>query len=336
MADETQLIERIFHAIPSFTGTKGLAAGVPLGIADDAMLLRGEGTKDLVVTVDAFVEGVHFWADRHPAESVGYKALVRATSDIAAMGAKPLFFLLTLALPRARSGRWLDGMLAGMGRSARLLGLRLVGGDTTQAAAISMSLTVIGQVGRGRAVTRAGARPGDVLFVSGRLGAAQLGLELVQRKLHRNNELRGDIRPHFYPEIRVELGQWLGERGVASAMIDLSDGLSSGLTRLCRASHVGARIYEEKIPRVEISARVAKRLGRTKLDPLQMALHGGDDYELLFSVPKKHLKTLKKAANGANIYEIGEICAGKTAAFVARDGRERPFKPLGWDSFREK
>ncbi len=335
MTDEGRMIERITHAIPSFSWAQGKKEGVRVGIGDDAMVLDPRGGREWVVTVDAFIEGVHF-DDRQPADSVGYKALARAASDLAAMGARPKFFLLTLALSRRKTGAWLDGMLKGMGRAARSLGLRLVGGDTTQAAALSMSLTVIGEVRRGRAVTRAGAKPGDILYVSGMLGRAQLGLELMRRGHGGERKLRKVLEAHLYPRIRMELGAWLAERGVASAMMDLSDGLSSDLTRLCVASGVGARVYAQQIPGVEIPATLAKRLGRTAADPMKMALHGGDDYELLFTVPRRAVAKLRGAPGFSGLRAIGEIRRGAGVALVAPDGRETPLKALGWDPFREK
>jgi thiamine-monophosphate kinase len=336
MPDETQLIQKIARALRSFIGTKGRAVGVPLGIGDDAMVMRGVGGKDCVVTVDAFIEGMHFWADLHPADSVGYKALARATSDLAAMGARPKYFLLTLALPKARTGAWLDRMLGGMGKAARALGLTLVGGDTTQASAVSISITVVGEIARGRALTRAGAKPGDILYVSGALGRAQLGLELVRRGLGRDRRLRTLLLPHLYPRIRVELGSWLAAHEAASAMMDLSDGLSSDLARLCASSRVGARIYAERIPCVEIPARIAGRLGREAADPLNMALHGGDDYELMFTVPKRLVGKLKGALGFRNLTAIGEIRRGSSVELVEADGRSRPLRALGWDPFRER
>jgi thiamine-monophosphate kinase len=304
------------------------------------MVIRTDGKKDLVVTVDAFLENVHFLVGKHPPESVGYKALARATSDLAAMGAHPAYFLLTLALPKSRAGRWLDGMLGGMSVAAQSLGLRLVGGDTTKSSLISMSITVIGEIAPGQAVTRARAKPGDTIFVSGALGRAQLGLELVQNGVARNRRIAELLEPHLYPRIRLELGAWLAENGVASAMMDISDGLSTDLARLCTVSRVAARIYEDRIPCVKIPPRLRrlkglKGFGRLS-DPLRMALHGGEDYELLFTVPKKILKKLERAPGAKALRTIGEIHRGHGVSLVAESGQIRMLKPLGWDPFRGK
>jgi len=333
MPDEDHLIRRITRSIPSFTGSNGKKSRALLGIADDAAVIRQLGSRDWVVTVDAFLEGTHFWADKHPAESVGYKALARATSDIAAMGAVPRFFLLTLGLPKSKTEAWLEQMLIGMGKAARSLGLRLVGGDTTQSLLISMSITVIGET-VGRVVTRASANPGDLIYVSGPLGRAQLGLELVKRGLARDPQCRTLLGAHLYPHIRIDLGAWLAKHEVASAMMDISDGLSTDLSRLCNASRVGARIYADRVPCDQLPAGLAKRLGRQSSDTLDMALHGGDDYELLFTVPKQRVGSLRAAPGFRDLRAIGEIRSGRRISLVRADGRAEDLTPAGWNSFR--
>ena len=336
MPDEDNLITRITRSVPSLTGTKGKLVGVELGIGDDALVLRPGSAKQWVVTTDAFIEDVHFWAHRHPADSVGYKGLARATSDLAAMGATPQFFLLTLALPKARTGLWLDKLLAGMGRAARELGLKLSGGDTTQAAAVSMSFTVIGEIAPGKAVARSGARPGDILYVSGALGRAQLGLELMRRGLDKDRRFRRLLRAHLYPKVQIKLGAWLAGQGVASAMMDLSDGLSADLGRLCAASQVGARLWAAQIPCARLPGKVSPQLRGKSTQPLMMALHGGDDYELLFTVPRRMVGKLNAAPGFSDLHAIGQIQRGKTVSLVGKDGTEHALPALGWDSFREK
>jgi thiamine-monophosphate kinase len=345
MGREDQLIKKLALTVPSEVGSHAVGrsprASVRLGIGDDAAVIVPGPNADLVVTCDAFLEGVHFLADRHPSDSIGYKSLARATSDIAAMGATPRFFLLTLALPQNRAGEWLSGFLRGMRRAARQLGVRLIGGDTTRFPFISISITVLGEVAPGRAITRTGARPGDILYVTGRLGRAKLGLEVVRncplsevkRVIRSQNRL---LTRHLYPRIGVRLGEWLAQRQMASSMIDISDGLSTDLGHLCAASGVGARVRTERIPRVEIPAKESKLARKLKLDPLQMALHGGDDYELLFTVRRRLAKRLKSAPEFRDITAIGEIERGKQILLVASDGHVKPLKPGGWDPFREQ
>lgn len=345
---ETQLIERITGAIPAVldrrAGRHHLHDGVRVGIGDDAAVLAPSGRTDWVLTCDAFLEGVHFLASRHPADSVGFKSLVRATSDVAAMGAKPRFFLLTLALPVARTGAWLDEFLRGMARAARQLGLILIGGDTKKYPAVSISITVLGEIAPGTAVLRSGARPGDIIYVSGRLGQAQLGLEIVRRtppgalrnKLRASPRFRRLLQPHLYPRIRTELGAWLARTGVASAMIDISDGLSTDLNHVCIASGAGARLWAQRIPCAEIAAAQSKHVTKRKLDPLQMALHGGEDYELLFTVAPRHVPRLPHAPGFSDLRAIGEIVRGNQILLVGPEGNSGRLEPGGWDPFRKK
>jgi thiamine-monophosphate kinase len=344
MDREAQLIRRIARAIPSRSvgrGRPGIHAerGLRLGIGDDAAVVATGGGTEWVISCDAFLEGVHFLGARHPADSVGYKSLARAASDLVAMGATPRMFLLTLALPAGQSGAWLDRFLEGMSRAARELGMCLVGGDTSWSSTVSISITVVGEVSSGRAVRRLGARAGDIIYVSGRLGRSQLGLELVRKSGPR--ELKRIIKdqsrlmqPHLYPKIPVALGIWLGQQRVASAMMDISDGLSTDLARLCAASGVGARLWAERIPCVAIPGGIAKHVGKLKLDPLEMALNGGDDYELLFTVPRRRAKLLRGAPGFREMAAIGEIERGNQITLVAADGCARRLTPRGWNSFR--
>jgi thiamine-monophosphate kinase len=306
-----------------------------LGIGDDAAIIAVSRRSDWVLSCDAFLEGVHFLTNVHPADSIGYKSLVRAASDLAAMGATPRLFLMTLALPSARTGAWLDQFLRGMGRAARMLGIRLAGGDTSQSVTISISITVLGETPPGRAVTRSGARAGDIIYVTGKLGRAQLGLELILNGRGRQRRYARLVRPHLYPRIRLSLGKWLAEHRVASSMMDLSDGLSTDLARLTATSRVGARVWAESIPRVTVPSTLAKQLPGIKPDPLQMALHSGEDYELLFTLPRRKAKLLSRAPDFRELTAIGEITRAKQVMLVGADGKAKALLPRGWDSFRK-
>ncbi len=336
---EDALIARIRSGIPSAPG--GI---LRLSIGDDAAILRPRRSREWVVTCDQFIEDVHFIYEFHPPEVVGYKALARATSDLAAMGAIPQVFLLSLALPASLTGVWLTSMTHGMARAAREFGLTLAGGDTARSparnAVVTLSLTVLGDIETGRGLQRNSALPGDAIFVTGVLGAAQLGLELVLRGLA--GSYRRLVAPHFYPKPSLAVGRWLLRRRMASAMMDLSDGLSTDLARLCRASGVGARLYESAIPRVAVPAALHKKLqakgtgrGRTKtLDERDLALHGGEDYGLLFTVRKRMASRVPSAFRGARITRIGETVSGGGVVLVGADGLARPLAPRGWDHFR--
>ena len=325
---EDELIDRIRRRIPSTPG-----GAMCLGIGDDAAVIRPRPGTDWVFTCDQFLENVHFLAAAHPPEAVGYKPLARATSDLGAMGARPRFFLLSLALPAGRAGAWLDGMTRGMSRAARQFGLTLAGGDTARSPSsnpsIALNLVVIGEIAAGHAVGRGGARPGDSVFVSGRLGGSQLGLELILRGIAHKRRWRNLLAPHFYPKPALELGCWLAERRLASAMMDISDGLSTDLYRLCEASRAGARIDREKLPGVAVPADLQSR----GIDARALALHGGEDYGLLFTVGKRNLARIPPVFRGQRITRIGEIVAGSGVTLVA-DGGASTLEPQGWDHFR--
>jgi thiamine-monophosphate kinase len=189
---------------------------------------------------------------------------------------------------------------------------------------------VLGTARRGRVLKRSGAREGDTIFVSGPLGAAQLGLELILRGMHRQARWKKLLVPQFYPVPALALGQWLLGSGVATAAMDLSDGLSSDLHRLCRASGAGARVYAEKLPGVAVPGG----LRSLKLDAMTLALHGGEDYGLLFTVPPRRAARIPKTFRSTALTRIGEIVRGRGVALVGVGGRASPLEARGWDHFR--
>jgi thiamine-monophosphate kinase len=324
VSSEEKLIERVRRRFPV------AGRGLTIGIGDDAAVLRPSAGAEMVVTTDAFLENVHFLRKVHPPDAVGYKALARATSDIAAMGARTRCFFLTMGLPDACAGAWLDAFIGGMARAARRFELILAGGDTTKYPKVVMSLTVMGEVGRGKAVLRSGARPGDLLCVSGRLGEAELGLRLIRTKLHAGKHWTRLMKKHYYPEPQLALGEWLSARRFATSMIDTSDGLSTDLGHICKASGVGAIVWASKLPMVKVPPEL-RRLG---LDSLDLALHGGEDYELLFTVPRKLSGRLPRSAGRVPITVIGEITRDKKIALLRPDGNRTALQSKGWDPFR--
>jgi thiamine-monophosphate kinase len=323
MTSERALIERVTGKLQSRPG-----AGLRVGVGDDAAVIRPRRGIEWVLTTDAFLENVHFLLRIHPPESVGYKALARATSDLAAMGARPRYFILSLALPPSCTGKWLDHFLEGMSRAARSFGLILAGGDTANHALAEINLTVIGEISPGRAVLRSGARPGNLICVSGALGEAELGLRLLQQ----GNKWKSLLRKHLYPEPRLALGEWLSKNKKATAMIDTSDGLSTDLAHICEASGVGARVWAARIPTVAVPGE-AQKLG---LDPLRLAVDGGEDYELLFTVPKTLAPHLPRLVRGVPITIIGEITREKPILIVDEAGRTKALPAQGWDPFRQR
>jgi thiamine-monophosphate kinase len=326
MASEKELIERAGKKLPSRSG-----AGLRVGVGDDAAVMRPKRGVEWVITTDAFLEYVHFLMRAHPPEAVGYKALARATSDLAAMGARPLYFLLSVALPASCTGKWFDSFLEGMARAARGFGLVLAGGDTTKSDLAAINLTIVGEVQSGQTVLRSGARPGNLICVSGRLGEAELGLQLLLRNSHKTRKWKPLLQKHLYPQPRLDLGRWLAKPGRATAMIDMSDGLSTDLKHLCEASGVGARVLSTKIPKVAVPSHLQK-IG---LDPLRLALEGGEDYELLFTVPKLFAKHLPRLFRGVPITVIGEITREKRNLLIDETGRAAALSARGWDPFRK-
>jgi len=321
---EDQLVQKVAKAL-AFKGRGGLA----LGAGDDAALLVPRSGYQTILTCDWFLEGSHFLRDKHPADSIGWKCLARAVSDIAAMGGEPRQFLLSLALPKTHTGRWLDRFLTGLARATRRLGCQLAGGDTTRSDDLLINVTVVGEIRRGRAVLRSGAKRGDLVFVSGRLGEAELGLQWLRQgraARHRNSPC---IRKHLYPEPRLALGRWLAEKRIATAMMDLSDGLSTDLPRLCAASRVGARIETDRIPTVQVRARK----NQVHLDVTKLALNGGDDYELLFTVRPSEARRVPRVFGGLPLSCIGEISRERRLVLTGSGGREETLVPRGWDPF---
>ncbi|MCL6480135.1 MAG: thiamine-phosphate kinase [Firmicutes bacterium] len=325
MPAEADIIARIARKVPSRP-----SAALPLSIGDDAALLRPPKGKHWVLTCDAFAEDVHFLARAQPAAAVGYKALARAVSDLAAMGATPRVFLLTLGLPAHRTGAWLDAFLRGLARAARAYDLVLAGGDTFRSSAVFVTITVIGEIAVGHAIQRSGARPGDRIYLSGVAGAAELGLQLILRGLDRSRRWKTLLRAHFFPEPRLKLGSWLAKHRLASAMLDTSDGLSTDLDHLCRASGTGARIFATRLPVVAVPAE----LRRQGFDPLHLALHGAEDYELLFTVPRHLVRKLPTRFGGVPLTCIGEITEPPQLLLVDENGALGPLPPAGWDHFR--
>jgi thiamine-monophosphate kinase len=254
---------------------------------------------------------------------VGWKCLARATSDIAAMGGIPRTFLLSLALPASHTGKWLDEFLGGLRRASGFLGCQLAGGDTTRNEKILINISVVGEVRKGGAILRSGARPGDILYVSGTLGQAQLGLQQLRHRPSSGRLPTSALKRHLYPEPRLKLGQWLSSQDLATAMMDISDGLSSDLPRLCTASQVGASVLASSLPKPR----------NTTSNALELALNGGDDYELLFTVARSKSKAIPSRFGKARLTAIGKITKTQNLILLD-DGRERSLSAAGWDAFK--
>jgi thiamine-monophosphate kinase len=316
---ETGLIERYFRACGA------QRADVVLGVGDDAALLKVPPGCELVATTDTLVAGVHF-PHGSPPGSIGHRALAVNLSDVASMGARPLWALLALTLPEAGE-EWLAEFAAGFGGLARDHRVALVGGDTTQGP-LCISVQVLGLVSAGGALRRSGAQPGDALFVSGTPGDAAAGLALEQSRLQASGRVRAYLRERFLlPTPRVALGERL--RDYASACIDVSDGLLGDAGKLASASGVAARLEFEALP---VSAELLATLGEEQARLL--ALSGGDDYELCFAVPASRLARLETDLPSAawGYTRIGALASG-AGAVVTRAGTVMEFSHSGYQHF---
>ncbi len=307
-----------FELIAAFTArlpTRG--EGVLLGPGDDAALLAAPRGETLVATVDAVVEGVHFGAHFTPGD-IGWKALAVNLSDLAAMGARPLWALVALGVPAGTPPARLRGIARGLGDCARRHGLAVVGGNVTRAPGLSITVTVVGAVARGRALRRDGARAGDLVLVSGTIGDAALGLSPGAPASLRRRQRR--------PVPRLGLGRGLGR--VASAAIDLSDGLVQDLGHLCLASRVGATLRAELLPRSAAGRAAAAALA----DPWGPALSGGEDYELCVTLPPGRLGAARRAAAraGVALTVVGEVRRGRGVTVLDAGGRRLATGP-GYD-----
>jgi len=297
---ESGLLRRICAAVAPRRGSP-----VVLGIGDDCAVYRPRAGEDLVFTTDMLVEDVHFQRGTHPAPAVGHKALARGLSDIAAMGASPRFCLLSLALAPWTTTRWVTSFYRGLLRLAERTGTVLAGGDLSHADQLACDIVVCGSLPRGQALRRDGAHPGDEIYCSGLLGGSALGLATR----------RGSAwRRHSRPEPRLALGRFLRERLHATACMDLSDGVSLDLQRMCVASGLAAAIGEP--PRFPGAS-------------LAQALHGGEDYELLFTVRRG--TSVPPEFEGLPLTRLGRMQRGQ--AGEARHNGE-PLPPSGYDHVR--
>jgi thiamine-monophosphate kinase len=320
---------------------KSAYPGLTLGIGDDCALLRPRRGHELAVTTDLCIQGRHFRLDWHTPESIGHRALARGLSDLAAMGAQPVAAFLSLGLPRSLAnppGRWsaswvarfLDGLLA----LATAYKTPLAGGDLSETPVPLADIVLIGSVPAGKALLRSTARPGDLLFVTGALGGGAAALphfdRLAKQSKPRSNglnlaripkELEPLLARHLWPQPRIAQGLRLRSRGLASAAMDLSDGLSTDLAHLCEESHVAAEIDPALLP-IHPGAS------------LDYALHGGDDYELLFTADP-NARIPRKIA-GVSITRVGRIVParrGRSPVTLITQHGPRPLKPQGWEHF---
>jgi thiamine-monophosphate kinase len=335
VSGELALIRQIRDRV---AGQPGL---VRLGIGDDCALLRVRAGEEIAVTTDLSLDGRHFRLDWHPADSVGHRTLARGLSDLAAMGARPVGAFLSLGLPRelAKTGSgtgreaWLQGFFDGLLALAAEHGAVLAGGDLAESPVAVADVVLVGAIPRGRALLRSGARAGDLLYVTGALGGAAAGLARLAtwaatakpgargRRHGITADFAAELAAHLYPQPRIQQGLWLQRRGVATAAIDVSDGLSTDLAHLCDESGVAAEVDADLLP-VHAGATQAQ------------ALHGGEDYELLFTAPEG--KRIPNAIAGVAVTRIGRTVrrrAGRPQITLINGSEKLPLMPQGWEHF---
>jgi thiamine-monophosphate kinase len=331
---ELALIEQIRRD----SGSRASKA-VTLGIGDDCAILRAPPGDEILVTTDFTLEGRHFRRDLHPPESVGHRCLARGLSDVAAMGGTPLAAFLSLALPGAMlvesAGRaWVDRFFGGLRALGEMHGVPLSGGDTSEspggkAGMILADIVVIGSAPKGKALRRSGGTPGDGIYVTGQLGGAAAELIAMKARRRKVRAATTEEHPHLFPEPRLDTGEALLRRELATACLDLSDGLSTDLTHLCTASGVNAEIEQEALP----IHPLARKLGPA--DALSAALHGGEDYELLFAAAAS--TRIPSSLAGITITRIGTLTrrrAGKPLmTLIEPDGRRTALERGGWEHF---
>jgi len=333
MTGETDLIDQIRRTFAI------RAKGVRLGIGDDCAILRVEPGREVVVTTDFTLEGRHFRRNSHPPESVGHRCLARGLSDLAAMGATPIAAFLSLALPapmfhRATGREWIVRFFNGLRTLAQLHSVPLAGGDTSEspggtAGLILADIMLVGSAPRGRALRRDGASPGEQLYVTGKLGGAAVELATVLRSRRVVRANSTDDHPHLFPAPRLDVGEALLGRALATACLDISDGLSTDLAHLCRASGVAAEIDEAALP-IHPTTRMLGQAGA-----VQAALHGGEDYELLFTAPAS--VRMPASLAGVPITRIGTVLPRRAArprmTLIKADGKRIALEPGGWEHF---
>ena len=308
----------------------GKAADLVRGIGDDCAVVRKAGGLVDLWTTDALVEGVHFDLAWHPPGLLGRKAASVNLSDIGAMGGRPRFALLALGLSAACDREFVDEMVAGFLQVLAEHDMVLVGGDTVYAGErLMLSITVCGEMAERQVCYRSAARPGDLVWVSGCLGNAACGLELCRRGMQGQQEYALLCRAHLDPQPQVRLGRLLAQSGLMHAMMDISDGLATDLAHICQESGVGAEILADEVP---LAAGLPRAAAVLELSPLQLALQGGEDYQLVFTAPEQNSGPLRSLSHqaGTDIACLGRIVAGQ-GVMLRQDGVWRDITFQGYE-----
>ena len=318
------------------------SSSIVKGIGDDAAIIRSRESHNWLVSTDLLLEDIHFDLRFTSFFDIGYRAAVANLSDIAAMGGTPQYLLVALAIPSHHSMVDLQALYRGLRSPCQLHHVRLIGGDTSASRkGIFISITVIGTVEPNKALQRSGAQIGDYIYTTGTLGDSRAGLEILLTNTKQSKTAIGDrisrflIKRHLRPTPRIDMGRWLSTHQLATAAIDLSDGLSGDLNHVCQESGVGAQIDETMIP---ISSQYKAFTRQRGHDPTQMALRGGEDYELLFTVPARYRTKFTRLVKQKNLHitKIGIIQSKKDGIRLKlANGTFRPILVNSYDHFRK-
>lgn len=333
MSDNSTITESAVIAIARRIKHFG-ASRLIKGIGDDCAVIRTPGAGALLITSDVFIEGVHFLSAQPP-ESVGAKLLAVNLSDIAAMGGTPGEAIVDLMLPGKTPLDWVERFYAGMSEVARRFEVNVAGGDVSRHPdRITLALTLTGRCRRDEVIYRKGAKPGDLVYVSGTLGDADAGLEIVKNEECKMRNGGALERKYLFPEPRIELGRLLARTRTASAMIDLSDGIAVGLRQLGDASRVAIEVEADKMP---VSDALEGFCPKRGVEAADWALRAGGDYELLFTVPPEKARQVErfglKRPGLPRLTCIGVAAAGEGVALLSNGGSE-PLQMGGWEHFR--
>lgn len=319
--------------VAAIAALAGDMSHVRVGIGDDAAVWQPSRSRRSVISSDALFEGVHFSRAWMSPDEIGWRAMAANLSDLAAMGARPRLGTVSLGVSPDWTPPSLLECYGGMARCARAFGLDIAGGDLSRAPVLTIAITVVGDVRASHCKLRAGARLGDVFVTTGMLGASRAGLDVARGAVRLDEPLAAAaLTAHRTPQPRVAQGRWLGASAHVHAMMDCSDGLSTDLARMARASGVGARI--ERVPVADAAAAAAAVLG---VDPAAYALAGGEDFELLVAVDARafeHLSRRFHARFGGSLERIGTAQADERVVMV-NQGREEPLARTGWDHFSQ-
>ena len=325
---EFSLIDRISHRFNKY------GKDIVKGIGDDAAVIKFNKNTHLLYTCDALVSGVHFNPEYSTPYEIGRKAAAINISDIASMGGKPKYLLVSLFLPKNTTEKFIDELYKGLNKECDLYDINIIGGNISRNNRFIIDLFLVGEVSSDRVLFRSGAQVGDMVLVTGTLGDSAAGLKLLKNRQLNISQLEKKrlVSRHLTPSPRIREGAVISQLKKANSMIDISDGLSNDLSHICDESKVGTRLFIDRIPVSDAAKKVAKLTGRSFID---LAINGGEDYELCFTVPKRYADNISRhieKETSVKVTIIGEIIPKLQGRWLINNqGEKFPLTPKGWD-----